>query len=289
MFGPLLFYGLIKPLSLLPLSLLYRLGSFTSFLLHRVIAYRRRVVRSNLERSFPEKSSEERRRIEKAFYEHLGDLLVESIKFFSIRREQAFRMLTCTNPELPAHYFEKGQHIILAGGHFNSWELYAMGAPFHLEHQAFALYKPLRNAFFDRVMKRTRERFGLKMIPIRKANKAFRMEVPSATIFATDQSPKSTRNVHWVSFLDQDTPVMKGVEHFAREYGIPVIFGTIHRIARGRYEVSYELITEDPRSKAEGWITEAHTKALEREIRQKPEHWLWTHRRWKRAHQRTKT
>jgi KDO2-lipid IV(A) lauroyltransferase len=247
------------------------------------MGYRRKVVRANLERAFPEMGRNERLRVEKAFYRHLGELLAESIKFFSIDREQAERMLTCRNPELPRHYREKGQHVILAGGHFNSWELYAMGAPFHLEHLAFAIYRPLKDPFFDRVMKRTRERFGLRMIPVRKAARPFRMERPTATIFATDQSPKNTRNVHWMRFLNQDTPVMKGVERFARQYGIPVIFGTIERRSRGHYEVIYELITEEPEKTEDGWITEAHTKALEREILRKPEHWLWTHRRWKRT------
>ena len=283
MLGPLLFYGLIKPLSLLPLGVLYRMGSFISFLLYRLIRYRRKVVRSNLERSFPDKDISELKRIEQAFYGHLGDLLVESIKFFSIGREQATRMLSCQNPELPAHYYAKGQHIILAGGHFNSWELCTMGAPIHLQHKAFALYKPLRNAFFDRVMKQTRERFGLQMISIRKANKAFRMEEPTVTVFATDQSPGNVRNVHWMEFLNQETPVMKGVEHFAQEHDIPVIFATVRRKARGRYEVTFELISETPKATEDGWITEAHTKALEREIRKKPEHWLWTHRRWKKS------
>ncbi len=282
MFSPILYYGLIKPLSLLPIRLLYRLGSFSALLLRGPIAYRRKVVRENLSNAFPEMDPEERGRVEKTFYRHLGDLIAESIKFFSIRRKEAEKMLQCRNPELPRRYFEEGKHIILAGGHFNNWELYAMGAPFHLDHHAFALYKPLRDRFFDRVMKRTRERFGLKMIPIRKGAHPFQMKEPTATIFATDQAPKNTRNVHWMEFLNQDTPVMKGVERFARQYGIPVIFGTIQRLGRGRYEVIYELITDDPGSCEEGWITEAHTEALEREIKERPEHWLWTHRRWKK-------
>ncbi len=283
MFTPLLFYGFIKPLSLLPLSVLYRGGDLSSFLLRKLIGYRIKVVRSNLERAFPEMSKEERIRTEKAFYRHLGELLAESIKYFSIKEEEVKKMLSCRNPELPEYYYEQGQHIILAGGHFNSWELYAMGAPFHLKHRAFALYRPLKDAFFDRAMKKTRERFGLRMIPIRKAARPFQMENPTATVFASDQAPKNTRNVHWMEFLNQDTPVMKGVEHFAKRYNIPVIFGTMRRQARGHYEVSYELITEEPQNTEEGWITEAHTKALEREIRRKPEHWLWTHRRWKRT------
>lgn len=283
MLSPLLFYGLVKPLSWLPLRVLYGLGSLTAFLLHRLLGFRRSVVRRNLERSFPEKGTDEKRRIERAFYVHLGQLLAESIKFFSIREDEASQMLTCRNPELPRSYFDKGRHVILVGGHLNNWELYAMAAPFHLSHRTYALYKPLSDKFFDRRLRETRERFGLRMLPIRKASAAFRSEDPSATVFAADQSPSNTRNVHWLEFLNQDTPVMKGVERFAKEYDMPVIFGVMHRKERGRYEVSYELITENPGDTEEGWITETHTKTLEREILKKPEHWLWSHRRWKKS------
>lgn len=265
------------------------MGDLLAIVLRDLVAYRRKVVRSNLARSFPDMSMEERKRIEKAFYRHLGDLIVESIKFFSIDKKKAERMLVCRNPELPAHYYRKGQHVILAGGHYNSWELCALAAPFHLEHKAFAIYKPLRDRFFDRRMKATRERFGLRMIPVQKAAHAFKMKEPTATIFGADQAPKNTRNVHWMKFLEQDTPVMKGVEKFAKEWDIPVIFGTIQRLSRGHYEISFQLITEDPTSEPEGHITEAHTRALEEEIRKKPEHWLWSHRRWKKSRKKEGT
>lgn len=283
MLSPLLFYGLIKPLSLIPLGILYKAGDLSAFLLHSLFRYRRKVVRQNLERSFPGKKPQDRRRIEKNFYRHLGELIAESIKFFSIDEKKARKMLQCRNPELPNRFYEKGRSVILVGGHYNNWELYALASPFHLQHRSYALYKPLRDRFFDRVMRSSRERFGLTMVPVRKAAIPFQQEEPTATVFATDQSPPSTRNSHWMTFLDQETPVMKGVESFARKYEIPVIFGIMHRKARGRYEVEYQLITEDPTAEPEGWITEAHTEALEEAIRRKPEHWLWSHRRWKKA------
>ena len=84
-----------------------------------------------------------------------------------------------------------------------------------------------------------------------------------------------------MTFLNQDTPVFYGAEKYAKEYNSPVVFGTIHKVKRGFYELEFETLCETPQNTLTGEITEMNTKRLEKDILDKPQFWLWTHRRWK--------
>jgi len=63
---------------------------------------------------------------------------------------------------------------------------------------------------------------------------------------------------------------------------MPVIFCFMNKIKRGQYEVEFRTLTDYPKSHKPYEITELHVKELEKVIQQKPEYWLWSHRRWKR-------
>ena len=72
------------------------------------------------------------------------------------------------------------------------------------------------------------------------------------------------------------------IEKYAKEYNYPVIFAGVNKIKRGFHEIWFELLEENPQDTAQTEITEKHTRMLEKEILAKPEHYLWTHKRWKR-------
>ncbi|MEG0456443.1 MAG: acetyltransferase, partial [Bacteroides sp.] len=74
--------------SLLPLRLLYLFSDILYYPLYYCVRYRRRVVRSNLLSSFPERSLNEIVRIEKEFYSFFCDYIVETIKLFSMSKKE---------------------------------------------------------------------------------------------------------------------------------------------------------------------------------------------------------
>lgn len=280
--GPLLYYLLIKPLSWVPLPVLYPVSDGLSWLFYRVVKFRREVVDGNIARSFPGKSEEERRYIAREFYRHLCDLIFESVRAFSMSEAELLRRCHIVNPAIFTPYYEKGQSVIVCAGHYNNWELTGTGFDRQIPHDGVGLYKPLKSAFFDRKMQESRGRYGLRMVSIRKVKEYFEaLERPTATLFATDQAPSNPDRAYWLTFLHQDTGVLYGTEHYARKTNSPVLFGNITKVKRGHYEVYFECITDTPNELPEGAITEAHTRMLEAEIRQTPQHWLWSHRRWK--------
>ena len=83
------YYIFLIPLSLLPFPVLYAISGFLNVMLYYVIGYRKDVVITNISKSFPEKSEKEVKRIARAYYRHLTDLIVESVKIFTISEKQA--------------------------------------------------------------------------------------------------------------------------------------------------------------------------------------------------------
>lgn len=280
----LLYYLLIKPLSYLPLAILYGVSDFLYFVLYRIVKYRQKTVRTNLENSFPEKSKEEILQIEKKFYHHFCDLMVESIRLFSISEKELRLRNKMINPEVMNRLYDEGKSIILVGGHFNNWETGAAILSAFVKHHIIGIYAPLSNQFFNTEILKSRERFGMEMLSkkIVKAGFEHNKEKLTATIFATDQSPTHSKKVHWTTFLNQATPVLLGSELFAREYNYPVVFMYASKVKRGYYEIEAKLLEKNPSQTTDGQITEKHTRWLEEQIRETPQFWLWTHKRWKR-------
>jgi KDO2-lipid IV(A) lauroyltransferase len=273
----------IIPISLLPFPLLYLLSDFLFFIFYSLLGYRKKIVVSNITNSFPEKSKQEVNEITKLFYKHFCDVIVESLKSFTISDAQISKRMILKNPELLNSYYDKKQSVILAGGHYNNWEWIAVALDKQMKHQSIAIYKTLSNKFFDEKMRSTRGKFGLLMVStklVAETFSKFKNEL-TATIFAIDQSPSNPKKCYWMNFLNQDTPVLFGTEKFSKDYNQPVLFGTITKVKRGFYQIAFQTVTDNPTNTAHGYITETTTKLLEAEIIKAPQYWLWTHRRWK--------
>lgn len=278
-----LYYLIIIPFSWLPLAVTYRIADLLYVVFFHITGYRKKVVYDNMKRSFPEKSEAEIQKLMKAFYSHFTDLFVESLHLFSISEREAKERFVFKNPEIFHKHFSEGRNVILAGGHYNNWEMFAVTVAAAMKHKTIALYKPLSSMFFDKKMRETRGKYGLNLVSTKKVKELFTemIKEPSMVIFATDQSPRNPNKAHWTTFLNQDTAVLFGTEKYAIEYDCPVYYGRILKVSRGHYVIDFKLVTEHPRDTQTGEITEAHTRMLEADILREPQYWLWSHRRWK--------
>lgn len=282
-FNALLYYLVIIPISLLPFPLLYALSDGIYVLFYYMLGYRKKVVLQNIRNSFPDKTEKENIEICKKFYRHFCDLVVESLKTFTISEKEVLKRVIFTNPEVIDKYFDQKRSVIIAGGHYNNWELFAVAVDALIKHKTVGIYKPLSNKYFDGKMRGTRSKYGLEMISTKEVKPFFdkHINVLTATIFGTDQSPSNPNNAYWMKFLNQDTGVLFGAEKFAKEYNYPVVYGRINKLKRGHYSLDFTDVTETPTETAYGEITEKITLLLEKDIEAIPQYWLWTHRRWK--------
>ncbi|MFN7117621.1 MAG: lysophospholipid acyltransferase family protein [Saprospiraceae bacterium] len=279
-----LYYLIMKPASLLPLPLLYVLSDFLYLLLYRLIGYRKKVVRTNLKNSFPDKSEAERLSIERKFYRHLFDLMVEAIRNFSIPKAELLRRCPVTNPEIFEYYKQLNKKIIIVAGHYNNWELAAIACGLQIIYPTMGIYSPFSDKFMNERAIASRGRFGMELVSKKLVKDYFERNKNrlSAVMFGADQSPSNAAKAYWTTFLNQDTAVMFGTEKYAVEYDYAVVYGHVQKLRRGYYQMTFIPLEDHPTTAPYGSISEKHTRMLEQHILEAPEYWLWTHKRWKR-------
>jgi len=269
--------------SILPFRVLYFLSDLLFYLIFYLVKYRRTVVQTNLLKSFPDKSKTERYVIEKRFYKHLLDLIFESIKTMSISREQIQKRFVIKNPEVITNYTDSGQSVIAVSGHYGNWEWGTLAFANALNSNVLIVYKPLSNKGFEHLLNRMRARFGAILVPMKQTlRKVIEYKSQTSIVFLVgDQTPPREESNYFTRFLNQQTAIFLGIEKIALKTNYPIIYFDISKIKRGYYECTFKLSVDLPETKEKYEITNIHTQELEIIIRNKPEYWLWSHRRWK--------
>lgn len=277
-------------LSLLPLRLLYAVSDILYFPLYYAVRYRRRIVRKNLEGSFPEKSLAEIVRIEKKFYRFFCDCAVENIKLFSMSEKQIMRRMTFSGTEDMASDLEQtGKNFgFIYLGHYCNWEWIASLACWYPSHiHSGQIYHPLYNKTFDRLFLRMRNRFGGENIPMKDTLRRIvalkRQKQPTMIGFIADQAPKWNSVHHWVPFLHRDTSFFIGTEQIGKQVGAVIYFADVKRVKRGHYHCDLKRMTVSPEQYPDYALTDRYAVLLEEMIRREPAYWLWSHNRWKRT------
>ena len=267
----------------LPFRALYILSDGIAFLLCHVIRYRKNVIADNLQRAFPEKTKSEIRDITRESYRSLSDVLVETLKSFSMSVGALTHRCRPVNPELLNRYLDRNQPVILAGTHLGNWEYSGLTMPPAFHGITIGAFKPLRNKKMEHFLNLARAKTGMEMVRMDDVYRVMRLRSSEAAVFLllADQSPSSRKSAHWVSFFGQQTAFLPGVDVLSRKFVCPVVYYRTERLRRGFYEIVFEEICSDPNAMPEKGITRAYAQLLERNIRQRPEQWLWSHRRWK--------
>lgn len=278
-------YCLILPLAWLPLWVLYILSDLLYPMVYYVVRYRRKVTRTNLTKSFPTKSEKEIVTIEKAYYRHICDLLAEGVWGLRATPEQLLAHYRIENRELLTPFFDEGKSVILMSAHYNNWEMMIASLNFQLLHHGVGVGKHIVQKPFGRLLTQKRARYGTEIVDntdVRRVMEFYdRYKVPAAWMMLGDQSPHDRNKSLWTRFLNQETAFIFGSEHFARKYDYPVFYYSVEKTKRGYYTVRFEPLSLCPTKENEGDITRRYAARLEKTINEKPQYWLWSHRRWK--------
>jgi len=270
-------------LSLFPLSVLYILADGAYLLLYFVFGYRRKVVRENLLNALPDKPLKEIVLIEKRFYHYLASLVFEVVKMSNISKEEVKRRFIFKNKAQVQAYLNRGESVLVCSAHYGNWEWGTLGIGLNFSADHYPIYKPLTNPIFDNWFKKVRSRFGNKLIAMRQTMRALQASKgkPSIFSFGNDQAPSKDESHYWTTFMHQPSSVQLGIDKIAKRTGQPIFYFKVNVLKRGFYEVDCVPLCLKPSETAEFEITELHTRFLEQMIREQPEYWLWSHKRWK--------
>lgn len=271
-------------INLLPLRFLYLISDLLYLIIYYLVRYRRKVVEMNLRNAFPEKTRQDRDKIAKRFYRHLCDVYVETIKPMHMSQKEIAKRFKVGNRALLDRLYSEGRDVVGLTSHYNNWE-WLSAMPLDVPHKIITIYKPLKNKYFDRFLFKLRSKYGLIVTPmhqiIRELVKSRSENIRTLSGFVGDQTPPPNENVYWTTFLNQETAFYRGAEKVALKYDMAVIFMNIVKVKRGYYTIECKLMTEQPREEAPDSIISRYVEMLEEVIREKPEYWLWSHRRWK--------
>lgn len=283
-------YIWVKLHALLPMRVLYVFSDIFYFLIYRIIRYRLKVVRSNMKASFPDKTEKEMLQLERDFYHHFCDYVVETMKLSHISEKEIHRRAHLCNPELIDQLVEKGHSCVLVYmGHYGNWEWFSSGTPLFKRVKVHFIYRPLNNKAIDKLFIYFRTRFGGLCMPKQRAVREMLMlkkrNEGAMVMFLADQTPSKANLHYWTLFLNQDSAIYTGPERIAVKLNLPVVYVDITRKRRGYYEGVFKLITETPQALPEFEITEIYARMMETTIMRNPAYWLWTHKRWKHKHE----
>jgi KDO2-lipid IV(A) lauroyltransferase len=275
-------YGLLYTFSLLPWRVLYLLSDAVYGLLYYVIGYRKAVVMNNLLIAFPQKTELERTRIAKDFYHNFVDTFIETIKMISVS-ERTLRRRFTANFEVVNELYESGQNVYLVSGHFFNWEFGSLASSILSKYPFVAVYMPISNKIFDRLMLKVRQKFNAIFIPATNFRESFAPHANGryALILVADQNPGNPERAYWMPFFGKMAPFINGPEKGAKANNAAVVFAHFYREKRGYYKADLKLVTTEPTTYDEGALTDELIRLTEEAIRRKPSNYLWSHRRWK--------
>ena len=278
-----LVYPLLWLISILPHPLFYGFSDIIFVLIYRVIGYRKEVVRNNLELVFPEKSKEELDEIQIKFYRHMCDMFLEMVKTMSLSKEAVKKRYAVQNIEV-LREIEKERSILIVCSHYANWE-WNVSINNYVKSQGYAVYQKVSNDYFDRWIKRVRARWNTTLITQKQTVKTVvlnkKNNVTGIFGMVSDQSPQRHLAHYWTEFMGIKVPVVNGAEIMARKMDLAVVFLKVSKVKRGYYKAEFIPITTEGSKTEKNEITDKFLRLAEQQIKEKPEFYLWTHRRWK--------
>jgi len=279
----LLAYPILWVISILPYRLFYLVSDFLFFLIYTLSGYRKKVVFNNLRLVFPEKSDTELKLIRKKFYKHFCDVLLETVKTMNLSREEMIRRFKCVNIEV-IQELEKDKNVLLLCSHYANWE-WIISINNFLKSEGYAVYQKIGNPYFDRLIKRIRGKWNTTPITQKQTTKTVMRNEQNNKKgvygMVSDQSPMAKSAQYWTAFMGVKVPIFNGPESIARKLDLAVVFLKVTKVKRGYYEAELIPITTSGSDTEEHQITNQFLRLTEEQIRQRPELYLWTHRRWK--------
>ena len=279
-------YLLYRSIAALPLSWSYKLADILAWLTEFVFKYRVETVEKNLRNAFPEESDEWYAQTRHRFYQQFVDVTVETMYAWRMSRTELERRMTISgwDPLISSEGESLKPGIILSIHHTN-WEWLTQRASLAATAPLDGVYKPLHDRGADRFALESRSKWGATLITMKTISKHVlkNRRRPRVLALLADQSPGKRESVHWTEFLHQPTAFFTGPAVLARLTRYPVYFARTQRISRGHYHVELIPICETPGSMSEAELIERYVELSEETIRNQPESYLWSNRRWKLA------
>lgn len=276
------------PIALLPYSLALKLGGYLGDLLFLCWASRRRIALENLKSAVSRKAltiSASPEELIRQNFRNLGKSVVEVVKIYFGLGDHIIRNVKIRGAENFVKATQKGKGTLIITGHCGNWELNALAAAANVT-KIHIVARPVNNPYLNRLIERTRMKYGNKVIYKKGALKKilFALSKNETVAILMDQSVVSSEGVI-AEFLGKRDYTMKTPAVIAMKTGSAVLSAFIRRSGEGHViEVGEEFLLDrsEGSEKAVYENTVMMSRSIEEYIKKNPTEWLWIHRRWKR-------
>ncbi|WP_075506434.1 lysophospholipid acyltransferase family protein [Candidatus Pelagibacter communis] len=240
-----------------------------------------RIIDENIKRALPNISKENLDQIKISMWNNYGRVFAEYIFIKNFRYGNLEKNIEIDGKEILEEIKEKKLQVVFISGHFSNFELMAMS----LEKNNIKLatiYRPLNNIFLNIIMEKIRKKYicqnqikkgigGLKnLVKYKKQN--------FSTALMIDQrvSEGILSNLFNKKALTTTIPAQ-----LVKKYNIPIVPVFIERMNDLKFKITINKPIFFSKDISINSITDELNKILEKMIIKKPEHWIWSHNRWK--------
>jgi KDO2-lipid IV(A) lauroyltransferase len=275
-----IFIGLLRLAALLPYTTQLKMGRNLGRLLKRILPSRRRIVDTNLELCFPDKTLQERHDLRDHNYENLGVSILEMAMCWWWKPQQLKPLVEVHGLENVENCLRKGQGVLLLSGHFTSLEIGGRLLSLVLPFQA--MYRPQKNPLFDSLLYQKRKGYLVDIIPrknTRRMIKGIKNLIP--TWYAPDQDFPRERNA-FAPFFGIQTATITASARLTKSSGAAILPFYPERKKDGSgYILWIKPALENFPSGND--ITDATiiNESIEKYVRLIPDQYMWLHKRFK--------
>jgi KDO2-lipid IV(A) lauroyltransferase len=174
--------------------------------------------------------------------------------------------------------------VLIVCTHYANWE-WNTSINNLVRSNGFAIYQKVGNEYFDKLIRKLRSKWNTEPIEqkdtVKRIIKNEKEGIRGIYGMVSDQSPMASKAQYWSPFMGITVPIFNGPEGLARKLDLAVVFLKVSKVKRGYYRAEFIPVADRGGSTSEHEITQKFLRLAEQQIRERPEHYLWTHRRWK--------
>ncbi|MFH1762868.1 MAG: lysophospholipid acyltransferase family protein, partial [Gemmatimonadota bacterium] len=244
-----------------------------------------RTVIEHLRLAFPGQDAQWRQSVARASFRHLGREAVATFRLGRMDVAEIRERTEVVGFDAVREAAAEGRGLLVVTGHFGNWEMggasiAAHGIPVDVIGQR------QRNPLFDADLNANRNRLGMAVIERGEAPKRVLRALRAGRAVGVVGDQNVRRGGVFVDFFGRPAATARGTALFALRTGSPIFLGIASRTPGfpQRYRVTFERVEFTPSGEMEEDVrrlTEAHTRHLERHVKETPEQYFWQHRRWK--------
>tara|TARA_B100001093_G_scaffold192159_1_gene184688 strand:+ start:4207 stop:5067 length:861 start_codon:yes stop_codon:yes gene_type:complete len=241
----------------------------------------KKIIRQNIVRAFPNIDQKRINELILSMWDNYGRVFAEYVFIKNFRITNLNNNIIVEGKETLEQIKKNNEKVIFISGHFSNFELMAMQIE-KMGIKIAAIYRPLNNVFLNKIMERIRKKYicknqikkgigGLK--DLLKLNK----EGYSTALMIDQRVSQGSK----LNFFNEKAFTTTIPAQLVKKFDIPVVPIFIERFDGIKFRMKVHKPIYFPDKSSIESITDQLNKILERMILDSPNHWIWSHNRWK--------